>query len=118
MLRKAFKADPVTRDLVLSGGRLQVVLDIDVVMQNCDHAIRQQLGELRYRQTKGVEYFNNAFNGNPNYQLFKFQCITQIENVSGVVRVITFDYTVADGVLAYSAEILTEYGTGSINGNV
>lgn len=118
MQRKAIKVDPQTRDIIVAGGRIQFVYDIDVVLQNCDHAIRQQVGELRYRQTKGVEYFNNAFNGTPNYQLFKFQVITQLQNVSGVVRVISFDYTVSDGVLDYSTEILTEYGAGSINGNL
>lgn len=118
MSRKSIKRDPGTRDIVLSGGVIQYARDIDVVLQNCDHAMRQQLGELRYRQTKGVEYFDNVFRGTPNYQLFKFQAITQLENVSGVVRVTSFAYTVQGGVLDYSAEILTDYGTGTINGNV
>lgn len=118
MQRRAYKVDPVTRDYVLAGGRKVVVRDIEVVLQNCDHAIRQQLGELQYRQTKGVEYFDNVFTGNPNFQLFKFQAITELENVSGVVRVNSFEYTVTNGVLDYSAEILTDYGTETINGNL
>lgn len=118
MQRQAFKRDPTTRDLVIGGNAIQVVRNIDVVLQNCDHALRQQLGELRYRQSKGVEYFDNVYSGTPNFQLFKFQAITQLENVAGVARVISFDYTVLNGVLDYSAEILTEYGTGTINGNV
>ena len=118
MQRKAIKADRVTRDIVVSGGALQFVSNIQVVLQNCDHALRQQLRELQYRQSKGIEFFDNVFNGTPNFQLFKFQAITQLENVSGVVRVNTFDYIFSDGVLEYSAEILTEYGAGSINGNL
>lgn len=118
MKRQALKADPVTRDLVVSGGKLATVKNIDAVLQNCDNAMRQQLGELQYRKTKGVDYFNNVFSGNPNYQLFKFQAITNIESVSGVVRVTQFDYDIIDGTLSYSASILTDYGTGTINGSV
>lgn len=118
MQRSGFKVDPITRDFVLSGGSFVKVYNIDVVLQNCDHAMRQQLGELRYRQTKGIEYFDNVFTGNPNYQLFKFQAITQLQNVGGVVRVNNFEYTVTDGELIYSADIVTEYGAGTINGNL
>lgn len=110
MKRTAFKVDPVTRDIVISGGRIATVTDIDVVLQNCDHALRQQLKELQYNQEKGIEYFGNVFDGNPNYQLFKFQAIQQIENVSGVIRVQEFDYSVTNGVLEYDALIITEYG--------
>ena len=115
---KAIKVDPETRDIVMAGGRMQFVYDIDVVLQNCDHAIRQQLGELRYAQSKGVDYFGNLFTGNPNYQLFKFQSISALENVDGVVRVSNFDYTVTEGEVSYTADIQTIYGTGNINGNV
>lgn len=118
MQRRAYKVDSETRDYVISGGRKVVVRDIQVVLQNCDHALRQQLGELRYAQSKGIEYFDNVFNGTSNYQLFKFQAITAIENVSGVVRVNSFEYTVINGQLDYSAEILTDYGTETINGNL
>lgn len=116
--RTAFKTDPVSRDIVVSGGRIATVRDIDVVLQNCDHALRQQLGELQYSMTKGIEYFGNVFEGTPNYQLFKFQAIQQIENVSGVLRVREFDYTVTGNDLAYNAVIETDYGTGAVNGNV
>lgn len=118
MKRKALKRDPETRDVVIKGGKFTMVYDTEVVLQNCDHAMRQQLRELQYSQQKGIEYFDNVFSGTPNYQLFQFQAIQQLEQVSGVVRVVNFAYNVNDGVLDYSAEILTEYGTGTINGNV
>jgi hypothetical protein len=116
--RKAFKRDETTRDFIVSGNALSVVYGIDVVLQNCDHAMRQQLLELQYNQEKGIEYFGNVFNGTPNYQLFKYQAITQLENVSGVERVSAFTYNIENNVLSYSAEIVTEYGIGTINGIV
>lgn len=118
MRRKAFKRDPETRDFVVSGGKFVVVYDIDVVLQNCDHVMRQQLGELQYSQSTGIEYFDNVFTGTPNYQQFKYQAITQLEAVPGVVSVESFDYSVSGSVLSYTAVIKTEYGVGSISGNV
>jgi hypothetical protein len=118
MQRRSIKVDPVTRDIVILGGAIQIVTNINSVLQNCDNAMRQQLGELQYDQTKGIEYFGNVFNGTPNYQLFRFQAIQQLEAVDGVVRVLSFSYTAQGGLLSYSAEIQTDYGVGNVNGNV
>ena len=118
MQRKSLKVDPATRDLVVSGGALKLAHDIDVVLQNCDHAMRQQLGELRYNQGKGIDFFGNVFGGNPNFQIFRFQAIQNLQNVDGVKRVLDFRYDLEDGKLNYTAEILTDYGTGAINGNL
>ena len=116
--RIGFKSDPITRDIVVSGGAIKTVQNIDVVLQNCDHSMRQQLGELIYNQGKGVDYIDNVFNGNPNYQRFKAQAITNLQNVNGVQRVLNFDYNIEDGTLSYTAEILTDYGVGTFNGNL
>jgi len=118
MQRKSIKVDPITRDIIVLGGALQFANNIDSVLQNCDHAMRQQIGELRYDQTKGIEYFDNVFNGTPNYQLFRFQAIQELESVSGVVRVLSLSYTVQSGLLSYSAEIQTDYGVGNVNGDI
>lgn len=115
---RAIKIDPVTRDPVMVGGKFQFVYDIDVVLQNCDQSMRQQLGELPYNQQKGVEYLNNVFNGNPNFQAFEFQARREIQNVDGVIRVQSFDYSLTDGVLSYTAEIKTIYGVDQISGNI
>ena len=116
MNRTALKRDPVTRDISVIGGKLQYVNNIDVVLQNCDHSLRQQLGELQYQTTKGVEYLNNVFNGTPNYQLFQFEAIRELEFVDGVERVLSFEYNVNGNTLEYNTEILTEYGTATLTG--
>ena len=116
MNRTALKREPVTRDIIVIGGKLQYVHDIEVVLQNCDHALRQQLGELQYQTTKGVEYLNNVFNGTPNYQLFQFEAIRELELVDGVERVLSFEYNVNSNTLEYTAEILTEYGSTTLAG--
>lgn len=116
MNRRALKRDPVTRDIIVIGGKFQYVTNIDVVLQNCDHSLRQQLGELQYQTTKGVEYLNNVFNGTPNYQLFQFEAIRDLEFVDGVERVLSFEYNINGNNLEYAAEILTEYGTTTLAG--
>ena len=79
---RAIKVDG-KRDPVIVNGKFVWVNDIDVVAQNCDHAMRQQLGELNYDASKGVQYFDNIFTGNPNYQRFEAQARTQLLNVDG-----------------------------------
>ena len=114
---KAIKIDG-DRNPVMKGGRFIWVTDIDVVLQNCDQAMRQQLGELNYSARRGVQYFGNVFENNPNYQLFEAQARKALRSVSGVVAVDDFTYNLVGESLSYTAIIKTIYGTGSINGNV
>ena len=88
--------------------------DIDVVAQNCDQAMRQQLGELNYDADKGIQYFDNVLAGNPNFQRFESQARRQILNVSGVTGIASFNYEFKGGVLSYNAVINTIYGLTTV----
>lgn len=115
---RAIKIDLKTREPIIKNGRFVWVDGIDAVLQNCEQSMRQQLGELQYDQTKGVEYLNNVFSGNPNYQAFEFQARREIEKVRGVTRVESFSYSLSEGVLSYTATIKTIFGEGTINGSL
>ncbi len=105
-------------DRVTKNGLFVYLTDIDAVKQTCEQAVKQQLKELQYDQTKGIEYFNNVFTGTPNFQLFEAQARNQILNVDGVIGVSSFTYEQVDNELSYNATIQTIYGNGEINGSV
>ena len=110
---RAIKVDS-NRNPVLIDGAFQWVYDIDVVKQNVDQAMRQQLGELNFDADKGIQYFDNLFEGNPNYQRFEAQARTQILNVEGVTGINSFTYSVSNNVLSYTTEIVTIYGNATV----
>lgn len=111
---RAIKIDS-DRNPVLENGSIQWVYDADVVMQNCDQAMRQELGELNYAKDKGIEYFDNVYTGSPNFQRFEAQARTQLLSVLGVTGINSFEYDLvtSDNVttLEYSVSISTIYGT-------
>ena len=105
-------------DRVTKNGLFVYLINLDAVMQTCEQAVKQQLKELQYDQTKGIEYFNNVFSGTPNFQLFESQARNQILNIDGVVGISSFTYEQVNNELLYTATINTIYGNGEINGNV
>lgn len=106
------------RNPILIDGVFQWIFDIDVVKQNCDQAMRQQLGELNYDADKGIQYFDNVFTGTPNYQRFEAQARTQILNVKGVTGINSFSYSVLNNVLSYTVEIATIYGVTTVANSI
>lgn len=110
---RAIKVDS-DRNPIIIGGKFVWVTDIDVVKQNCDHAMRQQLGELNYDANKGIQYFDNVFTGNPNFQRFEAQARTQLLNVNGVTGISSFNYEFKEGVLSYNVTINTVYGSTTV----
>lgn len=105
-------------DRVTKNGLFVYLIDLDAVKQTCEQVMRQQLKELQYDQTKGVEYFLNVFTGDPNFQLFESQARTQILNVNGVIGISVFTYEQSENELLYTATIKTIYGIGGINGSI
>ena len=110
---RAIKIDG-NRDPVIINGKFVFVFDIDVVAQNCEQAMRQQLGELNYDANKGIQYFDNIFTGNPNFQRFEAQARTQLLNVDGVTGINGFTFDFIAGVLSYNADIITIYGATTV----
>lgn len=99
---------------VISNGRFVFVNDIDVVSQNCEQAMRQQLGELNFDANKGIQYFDNVLTGNPNFQRFEFQARSQLSNVEGVTGIVSFNFEFNSNVLSYNTVISTIYGSTTV----
>ena len=112
-MMKAIKIDE-NRNPVIINGKFIFVFDIDVVSQNCDQAMRQQLGELNYDANKGIQYFDNVLTGNPNFQRFESQARTQLSNVDGVTGIDSFIIEFIDNILSYNVVINTIYGKTTV----
>ena len=110
---KAIKIDE-NRNPVIVNGKFIFVFDADVVAQNCEQAMRQQLGELNYDADKGIQYFDNIFTGNPNFQRFESQARQAISAVIGVNGIVSFNFEFNDNILSYNAVISTIYGETTV----
>ena len=114
---KTIKVDS-SGDRVTKNGSFVYLYNQDAVIQTCEQVMKQQLKELQYDQTKGIEYFGNVFTGNANLQLFESQAREQLLNFDGVDGIASLTYSQTDNKLSYTATISTIYGSGTINGNV
>ncbi len=110
---RAIKID-ADRNPVISNGRFVFVFDADVVAQNCEQAMRQQRDELSYDADKGIQYFDNIFTGNPNFQRFESQARSALTAVDGVTGITSFNFEFNDNVLSYNTVISTIYGQTTV----
>tara|TARA_R110000850_G_scaffold52125_6_gene126253 strand:+ start:755 stop:1102 length:348 start_codon:yes stop_codon:yes gene_type:complete len=110
---RAIKID-ANRNPVISNGRFVFVFNADVVSQNCEQAMRQQLGELNYDADKGIQYFDNVFTGNPNFQRFESQARRALSAVNGVTGIVSFNFEFNGNVLSYNTVISTIYGPTTV----
>ncbi len=119
MNHKEIKLDPKTREQVIVGGNFEFVYGIDAVMQNCECAVRAQLGEYRYDVTHGVDYTGNLFSPTGIYSVWEVQVINTTKSVSGVISARVRSFEVDDkGGATYTIEVETVYGSRLLNGSV
>lgn len=69
-----------------------------------------------YAQERGIDYLGNTFVGSPNLLQFEAQGRAAIRRVPEVISVASFDADLVDNRLAYTADIQTNLGAGTING--
>lgn len=94
-------------------GNVGQVSDLQAVIQNCETAMRAQLGEMYYNADEGVPTRATVWE---NYNPLQFIAAGRItlQRVPGVRRVLTFDVDRVDDVLLYTATIETIFGPGAV----
>jgi hypothetical protein len=97
-------------------GRLVIALDLEAVLQACEHAVKAQLGEMVLAVDKGVPNFDTLWRGSPNLGQFEAAIRLALLAVAGVVRVTEFKAVRVGPVVQYTATIETIYGAGAVNG--
>lgn len=91
-----------------SSGNLAMVMDEDAVKQDCEHAMKAQLGEMFIQPTSGMPTREDVFSNNA---FIKWEVIGRrtLANIAGVQRVKSFTVTIAGDQFFYVAEIITVY---------
>lgn len=105
-------------DIHAINGRLQFASGLGSVLQTAERVVKTLLKEMKYNQTRGIDYFNNVFSGSPNVLSFESRARAQITAIPDVVSVEAFEAVINDNQLSYTATIKTIYGTDQINGEL
>lgn len=99
-----------------SDGNLAVARGIQGVLKACETASKAQLGEMVLTNTLGIPNFQTIWVGVPNYPLWESYLRATLLQVAGVLDVESIDISNKNNTLSYAAVIVTEFGTGVING--
>jgi len=103
-------------------GNLVIRTGLLAVRDACANAAKAQLGEMVLDVNRGIPNFQTVWIGNPNIAQFEAALQKALSAVDGVTRVLGINTRVQNGVLSYTAGILTAYGqtvvTGFLNGIV
>ena len=97
-------------------GNLATVNGLAAVAQVCRNTVLTTYGELIYDVDGGIPYFSTVFTDSPNIELFQNAVVQALQGVEGVTLVKSFEYSVNNGTLSYTAEIQTTYGDMILNG--
>lgn len=115
-MTRVFAVDE-NNDLYLnSQGNLAINVDLQAVLQNCEHAAKSQTEEMIYAYDEGVPNFQTIWNGAPNIAQWQSAMRRTLLAVNGVLEVVSLEVQTANNVLSYSAIIRTIYGEGVLNG--
>lgn len=109
----------LNRDIfVNSGGKFEYLSDADAVAQLTKTAMETIKGELIYNESAGLDVQNTVWVGTFDLVKFEVTARKQLNSVSGVVRVLSFDANVVDNILSYETLIQTVYGEIQVNGSL
>lgn len=104
-------------DLYLDGKRqIAIGQDINAVLNVVANTVRTLAGEIQLNTTLGIPYFETILGGSYSVSVWEGYMIEAAEKVNGVVRVKSMKTKIENNTLNYEMEILTEYGTGTIQG--
>lgn len=102
-------------DILVNDSNNFVLLDgIQATLQDCEHKLKAQRGEMVLQIDEGVPYEDTVFN-NTNLQAFRAASIEQLLDVPNVLEVIEFTPSWTGDVVSFVAVIRTIYGVGSVN---
>lgn len=98
-------------------GNLAVVRGLAAVVQDCEHAMKAQLGEMLFATTRGVPTFGTIWN-KWNPVQFEAYGRRMLLTVANVISVAVFDIAREGDTMRYSATIKTTFGETQISGAV
>lgn len=100
---------------VTPNGTLAIVTGIAAVAQTCLTATKAQMGEMVLNTTSGIPNFQDVWNGVPNLAQWQAALQNTLQNVPGVVKVVSVTTGASGSTLSYTAVIETIYGQTTIS---
>lgn len=106
-------------DLTLnSDGNLDICSNRDAAVNICRHYALAARNEMLHKYNRGMPFLTTIFTRNSNVFQFEAAFRARMRELDFVDGVSSFDATIEDGVLKYTAFIKTTYGEISLNGNL
>jgi len=93
----SFKLDKATHDLVVSGGRLQLINDIEVIARNLENRLMVFKGEWVLDNTYGFDFNTVLGQRIPDLQLIESQLKSYILDTDGVTGIVLFKFGYVPG---------------------
>lgn len=117
----ADKIKTIARDenydlFVDSHKNIALVYGKDAYAQIVNAKMRTILGEMPLDVNGGLPYFQTIFKDANLLNVFESEVIKMLQSLDFVTEVKSFDCNVEDGVLYYTAEIITDNGEMNVNG--
>jgi len=116
-MTRVFQANANNDIFTTPGGRLALAVDLNAVLQLCEHAIKAQTAEMIYAFDRGLNTFSSVWSGAPNLLSFEASARDQLNRINDVVAVEEFQAELNGHTISYQATIRTVFGTGEISGN-
>jgi hypothetical protein len=107
-------AENSENDLFLdSNNNLATLSGVDALAAICNGALQGQLREMIYDQTNGLPYMDTVFR-KQNLSAFVAAGRLLLQNIFGVVKVVSFNAFFTNGKMQYSVQIQTIYSAALI----
>lgn len=109
----SLKLDSNRKLTLNASGNLATVSGLAAIVQNCETAMRTQLGEMYYNADEGIPTRDTLWD---RYNPTQFIAAGRLRlaGVEGVTKVLTFTAEKSGNIFTYTAKIETVYGLGVV----
>jgi hypothetical protein len=114
---QTFNTSVADNDIFIdASGNLSILSGLAAVEAACATATKAQLGEMVFATDTGIPNFQALWIGAPEYNLWKAAVLATLQNVAGVTTVTSLNLSLSGSTVSYTAQISTQYGSGTVNG--
>ncbi len=98
------------------GGRLAQRTDLQAILQQAEHAMSAQLGEMIYARDRGVNTDDSVWSGAVNLLSFESFARQQLERIPSIINIEDFQARLDGNTIRYTTTLRTRFGAGTITG--
>lgn len=112
----SFLTDTQNDLYIAQDGNLAFSTGIGAVVQSVQNATQAILGQCIFDVELGLPVFETIWNGVPNIPQYETALESTILAVPGVRDILSLDIAADGEAVRYTANILTDFGAGVVNG--